>query len=198
MSKFSYESVQELLEAREVNAIVEATVDQVIAAERDAFEASLEELKTELTARKDSETALTAKVAELETALAEASSKLTDMAAEKVVFDAITEVQSAGHKFGSQDELKAFSDRIRESSPEGRTFIIDLMKNAASVAAASATSVSAAVPTPATVTADAAVVTASQNGATHGASDCAEPLLAKVRQSWDASVKNLRTFGKEE
>lgn len=125
---YSYNSVEELLESPEVNALVEAQVSSVLTEEREGFEDSLSELE-------DNQKGYKTKIEELEATLAEqkaeldaAKEVLSAMEADKKISDAILDLQAAGYSFDSEDEITAFSDQIKNMSEDQAAFIIDMMK----------------------------------------------------------------------
>lgn len=126
--KYEYDSVEELLASPEVNALIEANVSSVLAEEREGFEQSLETLE-------EQEAGYKTKIEELEATLVttkeeqdKAKSLLASMEEDKRISDAILDLQNAGYDFDSDEDIKAFSDNIKEMSEEQSVFIIDMMK----------------------------------------------------------------------
>jgi hypothetical protein len=126
--EFNYNSVEELLGSPEVNALIEAKASDIVEAERDAFETSLTELEENKTSYKTKIEELEATLKEVNTKLEEANLALASMEEEKAISDAILDLQTAGYSFDSDDEIKAFTEQIKNMSTEQAGFVIDMMK----------------------------------------------------------------------
>jgi len=126
--QFKFDSVEELLASQEVNALIEAKAADVMRDERDAFEASIAEANDKLEAANAKIAELEATVEDFTKQLNEANELVAQMQVEQKVSASILELQQAGYNFESDDELKAFSDKVRKMSDDQVAFVLDLMK----------------------------------------------------------------------
>jgi len=125
---YNYNSVEDLLASKEVGALVESQVSNILDEERESFEASLTELEDTQKGYKTQIEELKASLVEKQAELDKAKETLSAMEVEKKISDAILDLQNAGYTFDSDEEIKAFSDQIKEMSPDQASFIIDMMK----------------------------------------------------------------------
>ena len=125
---YNFENVEELLASKEVNALVEARAADVISEEREAFAQSLTEMEEKLEASDTEKTALQETLDETKAELDKSNKVIAEMATKTRISEAILELQQAGYQFGSDDEIKAFSDKIATMDEEQAAFVIDLMK----------------------------------------------------------------------
>lgn len=125
---YNYESVEQMLSSPEVSALIEAKATDIMDQERDAFEASLQEVTEIAEAAKAENEALEASLEETKTELDEAKALIASMEVHKRVTDTILELQNAGYKFDSDEEIKAFSDKISEMNEDQAGYVVELMK----------------------------------------------------------------------
>lgn len=190
---FNFETVEELLASDTVSALVESKVLDIVSEQEDAFKASLEELgqtNEALTAQADE---LKASLDELETKLAEANKMVAELENAKKVSEAILDLQSGGYKFDSDDEITAFSDRIKNMSDEDAAFVIDLMKK--QVAVASDETETEEITNEETASEEESIdesIEASQNADTNASAE-ETGTIAAIRKNWKNRIENLPT-----
>lgn len=124
---FEFDSVEELLSAPAVQAVVEAAAQNLSADEKDTLATSVEELSEKIEASDAEKAKLIEQVDGLTQGLDEAKSTIASMQEEKKVSDALFTLQQKGFKFESDEKIQAFSDRIKDLDQKNVDFIVELM-----------------------------------------------------------------------
>jgi len=194
--ELNFNSVEDMVASSEFNALLEAKVSDLISDEREAFEASLDELTDKNKELEEEVLKLSESLEKSGKALSEAEEAVAAIQIEKRATDAIIELKDSGYEFKDADEIDSFISHAKTLDDDQLAFTVSIMKKTvvASKEAKGESSITD-IKTGETSTKDNVDKTVQASKKTDtGYTVSGDTSIAKTRKAWKDKIDALNTY----